>query len=590
MPADGPPDPEPMRDTTSEAPTETAARRRVGRAARLIAAGLLVAAGIAAAGRGLVAWRLGDDAAIRAGLESDARRHVAHLITDLQRMAATLARQPDVRAGLRDELESPRRLFAAIDTLLDPAADGPALTIYGATGRPLAWAGRPSELPRDRVLDGANLFVAHAALGLRLVAVEPIAESATNARRLGTVAAEARLSAPDASRQGETYVVETAYGPVTFRRSFGDRAPDAKGFVIAGPNGAPLLEATIAPDAGAAARAVWLARVDRLALAALALVLALAATVVVLERQGLRQPRARAGATALAIVLVWLAWLAATTAVTRGTTAAPSIWGALADAATSPADFAATGLALLVSVMLLVDPVRRAILARRGRRHAEGDGFGDAVFSVALQVLAGLVLIGLHIGVFALVQEAERRSAASLLRFGVAPWEPLRLARLAGLVLVQAAACWAGVLVCRLALARWRGPGGAARWLIPVAWVLPSLALGPAIAAAASGPAIARGPLVIFSLAVAATAWLHAPRHPVVPARLAGLAPRLAAGGAADSGVAALPGARRRRRSRQDPPRRGRLRQAGAQSPRGPQGDHPPRAEPDRPRRRTCRI
>ena len=76
-----------------------------------------------------------------------------------------------------------------------------------------------------------------------------------------------------------------------------------------------------------------------------------------------------------------------------------------------------------------------------------------------------------------------------------------------------------------------------------------------------------------------------ASRHPVVPARLTGRAPRLAAGGAADSGVAALPGARRRGRSRQDAPRRGRLRQAGAQSPRGPQGDHPPRAEPDRPRR-----
>ena len=294
---------------------------------------------------------------------------------------------------------------------------------------------------------------------------------------------------------------------MTFRRSFGDRTPDVKAFVIAGPNGAPLLEATIAPDAGAAARAVWLARVDRLALAALALVLTIAATVVVLERQALRQPRARAGVTTLAIVLVWLAWLAATTAVMRGTPAAPSLWGALTDAATSPADFAATGLALLVSVMLLVDPVRRAILARRGRRHAEGDGFGDAVFSVTLQVLAGLVLIGLHILVFVLVQEAERRSAASLLRFGVAPWESLRLARLAGLVLVQAAACWAGALVCRLALARWRGPGGAARWLIPVAWVLPSLAFGPAIAATAGGPAIARGPLVIFALAVAATAW-----------------------------------------------------------------------------------
>jgi hypothetical protein len=77
----------------------------------------LLAACIAAAGHGLVAWQLGDDDAIRAGLESDARRHVAHLITDLQRMAATLARHPDVRAGLRDELESPRRLFAANDTL-----------------------------------------------------------------------------------------------------------------------------------------------------------------------------------------------------------------------------------------------------------------------------------------------------------------------------------------------------------------------------------------------------------------------------------------------------------------------------------------
>ncbi len=205
---------------------------------------------------------------------------------------------------------------------------------------------------------------------------------------------------------------------------------------------------------------------------------------------------------------MWLAWLAATIAVARGAAAGPSIWATLADAATSPDDFAATGLALLVSVMLLVDPARRAILARRGRHYADDRGFGDVVFGVALQVLAGLVLIGLHVAVLALVREAEQRSAASLLRFGVAPWEPLRLARLAGLVLVQAAACWAGVLVCRLTLSRWRGPGGAARWLIPVAWVLPSLALGPALSAAAGGPAIATGPLVLFSLAVAATAWL----------------------------------------------------------------------------------
>jgi signal transduction histidine kinase len=497
-----------MRDTTSEAPTETAPPRRGGRSMRLIVAGILAATAIAAVGRGLIAWQLGDDATIRAGLESDARRHVAYLIADLQRLTATLARQPDVRAGLRDEQDAPRRLFAAIDTVVDTATDGPAVTIYDANGRPLAWAGRPSELPRDRVVDGASLFAVHTPLGLRLVAVEPIAESATSARRLGTVAAEARLSVPAASRQGETYVVETAYGPVTFRRSFVDRDPAANGFVISGPNGAPLLEATIADDASAAVRAVWLARVDRLALATVALALVFAATVVVFERRGRRTAPARARATVLAIALVWLAWLAATLAVARDAAAGPAqpVWGRLADAATSPADFAATGLALLVSVMLLVDPVRRAILARRGHWRGEDRGFADAVFGVAMQVLAGLVLIGLHVAVFALVQEAERRSTASLLRFGVAPWETLRLARLAGLVLIQAAACWAGVLACRLALSRWRGPGGAARWIAPVLWILPSVALGPALATTA--PAVARGPLVIFALAVAAAAWL----------------------------------------------------------------------------------
>jgi signal transduction histidine kinase len=495
-----------MRDTPSEAPTETAPRRRVGRAVRLIVGGLVLAALIAAAGHILVAWQLGDDEAIRAGLESGARRHVGHLITDLQRRAATLARQTEVRAALGDETESPRRLFAAIDTMLGSAEDGPALTIYGINGRPLAWAGRPSELPPDRVLDGATLFVAHDAMGLRLVAVEPIAESTTSVRRLGTVAAEARLSVPDASRQGDTYIVETAYGPVTFRRSFVDRDPAANGFVIAGPTGVPLLEATIAPDAAASARAVWRARVDRGALAMLALALVAAATVAIVSRHARRHPQARAAATTLAIALVWLAWLAVTLAVSRGTAGAPSPAVALA-AATSPADFPATGLALLVSVMLLVDPVRRSILARRGRHVADDSGFGDIVFGVSLQILAGVALIALHVAVFALVQEAERRSSASLLRFSVAPWETLRLARLAGLVLMQAAAGWAGVLCCRLALPRWRGPNGAGRWLIPVAWVLPAVALGPAIAATANGPAIARGPLVVFSLAVAAAAW-----------------------------------------------------------------------------------
>ena len=48
-----------------------------------------------------------------------------------------------------------------------------AVTAYAPGGRPLAWAGRPSELPKDRLEGDEAWFIAQGALGLRLVYAMP---------------------------------------------------------------------------------------------------------------------------------------------------------------------------------------------------------------------------------------------------------------------------------------------------------------------------------------------------------------------------------------------------------------------------------
>ena len=356
--------------------------------------------------------------------------------------------------------------------------------------------------------------MAQASLGLRLVAIEPIAESATSARRLGVIVAESRLSTPDDAGPRDSFVVDTVYGPVVFTRAFVVAQPSPRGFVVRGPSGAPLLTAEIAADAAALARARWRARVDRLAIAVIVLTLVAAAGLVTLERAAQREPRRRGTATALALVFIAAAWFLATIAIPRSAEAMasgpapPSGWAGLTATSGAPGDLAATGLALLAALVLLVDPARRAILTRRGQRPAaEG---GAIIVALAVQVAAGLAVAGLQLAVVVIVQQAEQHSAASLVRFALTPWDAARLARLAGLVLLQAAGFWVGVLVCRLALARWRWTrDGAPRVLGAVAWLLPAIAIallpGDApVAQIGVGP----WPLVVAVVAVAATAWI----------------------------------------------------------------------------------
>ena len=118
-------------------------------------------------------------------------------------MALGVADPVSVVAASRDDVTATRRLFAAAEAALAPVdvADF-ALTAYGEDGRPLAWDGRPSDLPADRLQGEEAWFLAQGALGLRLVYVTPVV--LPNGPRVGSVAAERSLAFGSASREAWT--------------------------------------------------------------------------------------------------------------------------------------------------------------------------------------------------------------------------------------------------------------------------------------------------------------------------------------------------------------------------------------------------
>ena len=95
-----------------------------------------------------------------------------------------------------------RTYFDVAASMLQSRPGIDAVSIYDATGRPIAWAGRPSSLPNERINGPAALFVAPGSFGLRLVHVRPIKETEHETQRLGSVAAEYLLTRDNVGRAG----------------------------------------------------------------------------------------------------------------------------------------------------------------------------------------------------------------------------------------------------------------------------------------------------------------------------------------------------------------------------------------------------
>jgi hypothetical protein len=105
------------------------------------------------------------------------------------------------------------------------------LSVYSEASQPLAWAGRVTDLPKSLVTGLPAVLTVRAALGPRLVRVDPVS---LNSRNVGvardvTVVVEKSLADPrETPGPADTAVMPTSIVPVTVRTPFATRgvAPD----------------------------------------------------------------------------------------------------------------------------------------------------------------------------------------------------------------------------------------------------------------------------------------------------------------------------------------------------------------------------
>ncbi len=437
----------------------------------------------------------------------------AHLTDATSHVAAS----PDVLAPAPADTGRTRALFDLAAALVDERDDVDAISIYDTAGRPVAWAGRPSSLPDDRILGPAALFVAPGPAGLRLVHLRPITEPGAQGRPLGSVAAEhllTRDALPHAGAEA-SFTFQTSLVPLSLRPRYegaGESVPPY-GFLIGVPGAPPLLEAEISPDTLHHLRASWHDDLLGLVLALVALTLLVVAVRLRELQEAARTTRAvlLLAAAILAILVVarvLLAW-----AVPVDWLLAPAGGFLRSLLLRSAADYVATALLLLVLVLLAGELVERWRLTRHAAR-TEGDGAMGVVAVWGPHLVAacavGGVLLGLERALAAVVFE----SGTFGLQFGLQPLVARRLALLAGTVFLNAAGFWAIVVLVRVAVTWSRVPRRAlglraALAMLYVALPLVVLSSGPGRSIATAAPFV---PVIAALLVVGALSRWVIPR------------------------------------------------------------------------------
>ncbi|MBI4264317.1 MAG: HAMP domain-containing histidine kinase [Acidobacteria bacterium] len=501
-----------MRLPDASAPAPAFPWRRL---ARIAAAGLACAFVVAIAGRVVERAVLGaDDADARGRAEAEVQRAFDQMGRALRLMALGIGDAPSVAAAARGDVTAARRLFEAADAALSQPADAAAfaLTVYAADGRPLAWGGRPSELPADRLQGREAWFLAPGALGLRLVYVAPVIGA--DGVRVGHVATERSLgsSTTTPAAGADAFRYPSRVAPVSLQLSFeGARASQAApAFEVPAPSGERLLTASVATADLARARNRW-----RRASASLALV-ALAISVVLLSGPLLdwRNRRARAAPYALAVALVAASAVGGRLLLRL---ASPADWSGAAlfssidyassllrPLTTSPFDFLLTAVTTGGMVALLLFAVEAARVHLRHRRRPVA-GAGTVIAYLGTQAGAGVVLAVWLLAYLALLRDTVASTTLDLLHVSLHPLDSgTRLALQLGLIVWHATAVGCGVAIVRAALVWWSVPR-AGRWLRVAtigSWALP-LVVWQLATDTATGREL---PLLVASAAVIALA------------------------------------------------------------------------------------
>ena len=434
--------------------------------ARLAAWGLACAGVVYLAGLLVTSRSLGrDDTAMRDRIVAEVERSFAALTSDLEQQARAVANPAAVRAAVNEDLPATRALFDRLAQAPGVAAGDLSLSVYSAGSQPLAWAGRPSELPPDRAQDGESWFIIEGALGLRLVYVVPVMEGAT---RIGLVAAERELDVSgrgraSASLQGapEGYHLDTSLAPVSLALPFESTgSADRASFDVVAPTGQRLLSASVSPADLAATRVRWYQALQTLTLAMVAAWMLVLAAPILDWRRTARTWRARIAASlALAALLVGARLVLAIAPWSRWATwplvTDDSYFSALAGPfLASPLDFVLTAFLVGGLVAVVFHLVAAGRPKRRPRRSV--DTVPALVLYALEQTLAGAASAIVLLVHTALLRDTVAQSTLDLLRLSLPPWNGATIALQVGLVAAHAATFGIIVLLLLAGTARWR--------------------------------------------------------------------------------------------------------------------------------------
>src|SRR5262249_6727868 len=414
---------------------------------RIVRVGVVAALVAGVAGYGIERSRFGaSDAAAVARIEAELRERFDASARTVGAIAARVAADPAAATpGMRDQAAI-RQLFALTAATLPPEREGPTgVTIYDATGAPIAWAGRVSDLPIGRVQGAAALVIAPGALGPRLIRVEPVVRGGA---RVATVVAEQSLGTnAESPGLGDTFGMATSIAPVTLRvPPAGTTPPDAPyRFIVPERDSAFVLEGEVAPGDLALARAGWRATTQAVVLAIVAVTLLLCMGPVIDVRRRARETSRYVVLTAILIVMIVVARLILYFALTP---IAPS-------GGPTPFDLLFTTLTMSGVVWLALDLIerRRYALPRVKLLPA----------SEAMPVVGAYAIVGFASGLLLWgYQDLLRRVVADtdldLLHFSLHPVSAARIALEFALVLLHASVVWTAATVVRVPSLFWRLP------------------------------------------------------------------------------------------------------------------------------------
>src|SRR5919198_1094298 len=389
---------------------------------------------------GLIGW--GMERARFGRSDEDALAQVQRELRDrVDAAAETLGAVAARVAGARATIESAARDPGAQRILFDivaaaPPAEGGAnagITVYNSDGAPVAWAGRVTDLPKERIDTKAvtlALFVAPSALGPRLVRVDtiPAVAAIVVEQSLGTT--------PAAPGPSDTLIVPTSLVPVTVRAQIPptDRTPSQAqhAFVVSTRDGATLLEAEVVPADLTAARDRWEHTVGAVSVAVLAATLLLCTGALLEWRTRARRTEPFVVATIALVAVIAIAWAVLHIAIG---------WAVSQQPLREPLPFLVTALAAAGIVWVAVDAIERRRLAPP-RPRLVGTGAQAMAVVAGMYALAGAAAVVIVWNYERALQRLVSHTTLDLLHFSLHPVNGSRLAITGGLVLFHCAVVW----------------------------------------------------------------------------------------------------------------------------------------------------